>query len=173
MYDVRPGKITKDLIEEAGGKPVLAPVGHTLIKEKMVAEHAVFGGESSGHFFYRLPFGTFEVPLMLVYSFLEFLSTQGKPLSEVVAQYKRYFNSGENNFRLTSREKGLAIIEELKTKYSDGAQTTMDGLTVEYPDFTFNVRLSNTEPLIRLIVESSSKATMESKREELRLFMVN
>lgn len=173
VYDVRPGKITRDLIEEAGGKPVLAPVGHSLIKEKMIAENAVFGGESSGHFFYRLPYGTFEVPLMLVHSFLVFISAEDKPLSEVVAPYKRYFNSGENNVRLESREQGLFIIESLKKKYADGKQTALDGLTVEYPTFTFNVRLSNTEPLIRLIVESADKAIMETRRDELKALMVD
>lgn len=167
VYDVRPGRITKDLIEAAGGKAVLAPVGHSLIKEKMIQEDAVFGGESSGHFFYKLPFGTFESPLVLVYTFLQFLSEQSKPLSEIVAPYKRYFNSGENNVRLMTREKGLAILKRLKETYRDGKQTTLDGLTVEYPDFTFNVRLSNTEPLIRLIVESADQATMEKRRDEV------
>jgi len=168
VYDVRPGRITKDLIEEAGGRPVLAPVGHTLIKEKMLTIGSIFGGESSGHFFYKLPSGTFEAPLVLVYEFLAFLSQQNKPLSKVVAPHKRYFNSGENNVRLATREKGLAMIERLKETYRDGTQTTLDGLTVEYPDFTFNVRLSNTEPLIRLIVESRDKTLMERKRDEIR-----
>lgn len=167
VYDVRPGKITTDLIEQAGGIAVLAPVGHSLIKAKMLAEDAIFGGESSGHFFYKLPYGTFEAPMILVTKFLAFLSVQGKPASEVVAPYKRYAHSGEINSKLASREKGLEKIEEIKKKYADGEQMTLDGLTVDYPTYWFNLRLSNTEPLIRLTVEAVDSATMEAKRDEL------
>ena len=166
VYDVRPGRITKEMIDEVGGTAVVAPVGHSLIKEKMIAENAIFGGESSGHYFYKLPYGTFEAPVVLIYKFLAFLSAQGKPLSEVVAPYKRYVNSGEINTRLMDRNVGLTKIEEIRKKYK-GTQNTIDGLTVEYPDYWFNVRLSNTEPLIRLIVEARDTQTMERKRDEL------
>ncbi|MDP3965178.1 MAG: phosphomannomutase/phosphoglucomutase [bacterium] len=166
VYDVRPGRVTKEMIDEVGGTPVVAPVGHSLIKEKMILENAIFGGESSGHYFYKLPYGTFEAPVVLIYKFLAFLSAQEKPLSEVVAPYKRYVNSGEINSRLADRDAGLSKIEEMKKVYQE-KQNTIDGLTVEYPEFWFNVRLSNTEPLIRLIVEARDKKTMENKRDEL------
>lgn len=166
VYDVRPGRITKEMIEEAGGKPLVTSVGHSLIKEKMIAENAVFGGESSGHYFYKLPYGTFEAPIILIYKFLAFLSEQNRALSEVVAPYKRYCNSGEINMHLASRDAGLSKIEEIKRAYT-GKQSTIDGLTVEYPDYWFNVRLSNTEPLIRLIVESRDKTVMERERDEI------
>ncbi len=171
VYDVRPGRITKDLIEEAGGRAILAPVGHSLIKEKMIAEDAIFGGESSGHYFYKLPYGSFEAPVILVYKFLAFLSEQNAPLSQLVAPHKKYFNSGEINTRLENRERGLAKLEDIKKKYADGAQSTIDGLSVEYPDYWFNIRLSNTEPLIRLIVESRDQSTMERSRDELLAFI--
>ncbi len=167
VYDARPGRITTDLIEQAGGRGVMAPVGHSPIKEAMLAEDAIFGGESSGHFFYKLPYGTFEAPTRLVEKFLQFMSHENKPLSEIVGPHKKYANSGEINTRLESREKGEATLEKIKQAYASGKQHFVDGLSVEFPDFWFSVRLSNTEPLIRLIVEAHDQKTMEEKRDEL------
>jgi phosphomannomutase len=167
VHDARPGRITADLIKAAGGTPIMAPVGHSLIKEKMLSEDAVFGGESSGHFFYRLPYGTIEAPILMVTNFLEYISKLNKPLSEIVAPHKLYANSGEINTRLKSREDGLALLEKIKQKYADGKQHFIDGISIEYPNFWFSVRLSNTEPLIRLIIESPDTATMEAKRDEI------
>lgn len=167
VHDVRPGKITADLIIAGGGTPIMSPVGHSLMKETMLTEDAVFGGESSGHFFYKLPYGTFEAPIVLITRFLEFLTKQNKPLSEVVAPHKRYANSGEINTRLENHETGRATLEKIKTAYAGGKQHFIDGITIEYPDYWFSVRLSNTEPLIRLIVESPDRALMEQKRDEI------
>lgn len=167
VYDVRPGKITRDMVEEGGGVPVLAPVGHSLIKEKMLVEDAVFGAESSGHYFYKLPYGTFEAPFLLLSTFLSFFAEQGKPLSEIVAPLKKYSNSGEINTRLASREAGAATLEEIKHRYADGVQSSLDGLSVEYPSYWFNVRLSNTEPLIRCILEARDEGTMMRERDRL------
>ncbi len=167
VHDARPGRITTDLIIQSGGTPVVAPVGHSLIKEVMLLEDAVFGGESSGHFFYKLPYGTFEAPIVLVTRFLKYISRLNKPLSEIVAPHKRYANSGEINTRLESREQGLAVLEKIKHAYAGGKQHFIDGLSIEFPDFWFSVRLSNTEPLIRFIVESPDRTTMEQRRDEI------
>ncbi len=167
VHDVRPGKITTDLIVQSGGTPIISPVGHSLMKETMLSEDAVFGGESSGHFFYKLPYGTFEAPILLVTRFLEYISKQNKPLSQIVAPHKLYANSGEINSRLESREQGLSVLEKIKHAYAGGKQHFLDGVTIEFPDFWFSVRLSNTEPLIRLIVESPDRPTMETKRDEI------
>lgn len=167
VHDARPGRITTDLIQAAGGTPIMAPVGHSLIKAKMVAEDAIFGGESSGHYFYKLPYGTFEAPVLMVTRFLEYISKQNKPVSQIIGPHKKYANSGEINTRLASNEVGLAIIEKIKQTYANGKQHYIDGVTIEYPDFWFSVRLSNTEPLIRLIVESPENSTMEAKRDEI------
>ena len=167
-YDIRPGRITKDMIEEAGGKASVTRVGHSLIKEQMLKENAVFGGESSGHYFYKFNYGTFEAPIVLTLKFLEYLSAQNKPLSEVVAPYKRYFHSGEINTKVADTK---AKIEEIKQKYSDGNQIFLDGITVEYPDYWFNVRASNTEPLLRLNLEAKTKELMEMKRDEVLALM--
>ncbi len=167
VHDARPGRITTDLIIQSGGTPVIAPVGHSLIKEVMLAEDAVFGGESSGHFFYKLPYGTFEAPIVLVKRFLEYMSAQDKTLSEIIAPSRLYANSGEINTRLESREQGESVLEKIKQAYAGGKQHFIDGLSIEFSDFWFSVRLSNTEPLIRLIVESPDQATMEKKRDEI------
>lgn len=163
-YDIRPGRITKDMIEEAGGKASVTRVGHSLIKEQMLKENAVFGGESSGHYFYKFMYGTFEAPIVLTLKFLEYLSEQNKPLSEVIAPYQKYFHSGEINTKVPDVK---AKIEKIKQKYSDGQQSFLDGITIEYPDYWFNVRPSNTEPLLRLNLEARSKELMEQKRDEV------
>lgn len=163
-YDIRPGRITRDMIQAVGGKASVTRVGHSLIKEQMLRENAVFGGESSGHYFYKLSCGTFEAPFILVWKFLEFVSQQKKPLSEIVAPYKIYFHSGEINSTVTDPK---AKIEMIKQKYADGQLNELDGITIEYPDFWFNVRPSNTEPLLRLALEAKTKEIMEQKRDEL------
>ncbi len=172
-YDIRPGKITRDMIEEAGGVPLLTPVGHSLIKNMMIKEGAVFGGESSGHYCFKLDYGTFEAPIVLVTKFLQYISEQNKPLSEILAPYKKYFHSGEINMKIASHEAGIAKIEEVKNKYADGKQNLLDGVTVEYPEFWFNLRLSNTEPLIRLAMEGTSEEVVKNKVEEIKKIVLN
>lgn len=163
-YDIRPGKITKDMIEEAGGKASVTRVGHSLIKEQMIEENAVFGGESSGHYFYQFPFGTFEAPVSLVMRFLIFLTQQNKPFSQIITPLQRYYHSGEINSKVPDPQgKIKAIIE----KYKDAQQSTLDGITIEYPDYWFNVRASNTEPVLRLNLEAKARELMEQKRDEV------
>ncbi len=166
-YDIRPGRITKDIIDSHGGKAIITPVGHSLIKAEMIEHGAVFGGESSGHFFYKLPYGTFEAPAVLIYKLLKFLSAQGRPVSECFAPYKKYFSSGEINMKVAGMEASLRKIAALKEKFADGKQNLIDGLSVEYPDFWFNLRASNTEPLIRFTLEARSPEIMAQKRDEI------
>ncbi len=166
-YDIRPGRITKDMIDELGGKAIVTHVGHSLIKLEMIEAGAIFGGESSGHYMYQRPYGTFEMPLLLTLKLLRYLSEQNKPLSEIVKPYMRYCHSGEINTKVGSREEVEKKIAAIKEKYEDGKQIFIDGLTVEYPDVWFNVRGSNTEPLIRLAVEGRSQEIVELKKNEL------
>jgi phosphomannomutase len=173
VYDIRPGRITKDMIDEHGGRAIVAPVGHSLIKELMVKENAIFGGESSGHYAYKLPYGTLEAPLLLVLKLLVFISKQNKPFSEIIAPFKRYYHSGEVNLKVEGREEVEKKIELVKEKYKDGEQNFLDGLTVEYPDFWFNIRASNTEPLLRFALEARSKEVMEAKREEIKQILMS
>ena len=164
-YDIRPGKITLDMILEAGGKPIVTKVGHSLIKESMLKNDAVFGGESSGHYFYKFPFGTFEAPIKQVLEFLVFVSKQNKPLSEIVNPYRsKYTHSGEINSKVADAK---AKMKEIAQVYAKGEISLLDGITVTFPDFWFNVRASNTEPLLRLNLEAISKEVMEQKRDEV------
>jgi len=174
VYDVRPGRITRELIEGAGGIPKMAPVGHSLIKESMLESDAPFGGESSGHFFFRLPYGTFEAPVVLVLFFLRWLAEHPGPVSKAIGAYRRYVNSGEINTKLPDRETGLRILESLKQKYHDAEHHTLDGLTVEYPEFWFNTRLSNTGgATLRLILEARDEETMSRTRDEVLAYIVS
>jgi len=163
-YDIRPGKITKDMIEAVGGKASVTKVGHSLIKEQMLKENAVFGGESSGHYFYQFMSGTYEAPIVLVLKFLEYLSNQNKPLSEVIKPLQKYFHSGEINSTVSDPQ---AIMDQLTRTYQDAKISKLDGVTITYPQFWFNVRASNTEPKIRLNLEAVSQELMTEKKQEV------
>jgi phosphomannomutase len=163
-YDIRPGKITLDTILENGGIPIVTKVGHSLIKEQAVREGAYFAGESSGHFFLNMKEGCYEIPVIVTIKLLEELSQSGMSFADYAKPYKRYFNSGEINSEVADAQDK---IKEIKEKYSGGKQNDMDGILIEYPDWWFNVRPSNTEPVLRLIVEAITKEAMEEKRDEV------
>jgi phosphomannomutase len=167
-YDIRPGKITRDMIVEAGGIPSVTKVGHSLIKEQMIALNSVFGGESSGHYFYKTKYGVFEAPTMMILKFLKWLSENNQPVSQAIKPYLKYFSSGEINSKVAdTKEK----INELAKKYKDAKISYLDGITVEYNDYWFNVRPSNTEPLLRLNLEATTVELMKTKTQEVLDFI--
>ncbi len=165
LYDVRASRAVADTAREAGGRALVNRVGHAFFKTRMRAEHAVFGGEVSGHYYFRdfycADSGT--LPALLI---LELLSRRGVRMSELLEPYRsRYFISGEINSEVADP---AAKLEELATRYSDGREDRLDGVSVDYDDWHFNARPSNTEPLLRLCVESlRSREHMESRRDEL------
>lgn len=164
-YDIRPGKITPDIILENGGIPILTPVGHSLIKEQAIKDGAVFAGESSGHLFVNMgEKGCYEVPMIVTLKLLQTISESGKTFAKYVKPYKRYFHSGEINSVVESVQ---GKIKEIRDRYQDGEQNNLDGVTVTYEDWWFNVRGSNTEPKIRLNLEAKTKELMEEKRDEV------
>ncbi len=163
-YDIRPGKITRDIIVENGGIPVVTKVGHSLIKEHAVREGAVFAGESSGHFFLNMEAGCYEIPVIITLKLLEELSKTENTFSEYIESFKRYHNSGEINSIVEDTE---AKIKELKKIHKEAQINELDGVTIEYPDYWFNVRKSNTEPLLRLNLEAVEREIMEEKRDEI------
>lgn len=163
-YDIRPGRITPDTIISHGGTPIITRVGHSLIKAQAIAEGAYFAGESSGHFFLNLPEGCYEVPMIVALKIMSEISKSGQTFSEYIKPYQKYFHSGEINSTVTDPQ---AKIAEIKTKFADGKQSELDGITVEYDDYWFNVRASNTEPLLRLNLEATTKEKMEEKMDEL------
>ena len=163
-YDIRPGKITEDMIIAAGGKPVVTRVGHALIKEAMAKTGAVFAGESSGHFYMSMPEGVYEAPVATMLIMMSEVARQGKKLSEIVAPLRKYSHSGEINFKVEDKAGAVA---RLKQHFADGEQSELDGLLVTYPTFWFNVRASNTEPLLRLNLEAQTPELMAAKRDEV------
>jgi len=163
-YDIRPGKITEDMIRDNGGIPIVTRVGHSLIKEQTLKENAYFAGESSGHFFLNMPIGCYEVPVIVTLKLLEYFSEEKKPVSEIIRPYQKYFHSGEINSIVENKEK---VFSELEKKYHDAKINKLDGITIEYENFWFNVRGSNTEPKIRLNLEGKTEKIMEEKRDEV------
>lgn len=163
-YDIRPGKITEDLIIENGGTPIVTRVGHSLIKQQAINEGAYFAGESSGHFFLNMDIGCFEVPVIVILKLLHFFSSSPQTISEQIKPYEKYFHSGEINSLVSNKE---SVLEEIKEKYYDGKINTIDGVSVEYKDYWFNVRASNTEDRVRLNLEARTKDLMEEKTQEV------
>jgi phosphomannomutase len=151
-------------VEAEGGLALMNRVGHAFIKKRMREEDAVFGGEVSGHFYFRENWFADNgmIPALLV---LELLGTSGRKLSELVAPLRaRYHISGEVNSRVADVPGALRRLEE---RYADGRVTRLDGVSVDYDDWHFNVRGSNTEPLLRLNLEAGSAADMERRRDEV------
>ena len=166
IYDPRLTWNTEELVQENGGVPVISKSGHAFIKEKMRAENAIYGGEMSAHHYF-CDFSYCDsgmIPWLLV---LELLSKEGKPLSELMRErMEMYPCSGEINSKVKDADEVLARIEE---EYgANGKITRVDGLSVEYDNWRFNLRMSNTEPVIRLNVETRGDAKLlEEKTEEL------
>lgn len=163
FYDLRSSWAVKEVIAENGGTPMMSRVGHAFIKQQMRDQNALFAGELSGHYYFRENFFA-ESSSMATICVANIVSRSRKPLSELVRPLQRYFASGEINSTVKSSEEVLARIQ---SRYTDGTRITLDGISVEYADWWFNVRSSNTEPLIRLNLEAKSKALMERKRDEL------
>jgi phosphomannomutase len=165
LYDPRSSRAVPDLVATEGGRSDLSRVGHAFFKARMREEGAAFGGEVSGHYYFRdfwnADSGT--IPALLV---LELLSLDGRTLAELMEEFRsRYFISGEINSEVADAE---AKMEEIAERYSDGALTRLDGISIDYDDWHFNVRPSNTEPLLRLNLESLvSREDMERRRDEV------
>jgi phosphomannomutase len=166
IYDVRASRAVPETIERDGGVPLISRVGHAFIKALMRKEDAAFAGEVSGHYYFRdfSQADTGVVPFLLM---LELISKKGRPLSEILAPLRsRYFITGEINTPVADVPLKL---QELKERYSaeGGRISHLDGISVDFDDWHFNVRPSNTEPLLRLNLEAMSEELMERKRDEV------
>jgi phosphomannomutase len=165
LYDVRASRAVPDTVRRAGGTPYVNRVGHAFFKTRMRKEGSLFGGEVSGHYYFRdfycADSGT--IPALLI---LEMLAGGRQSMSELLAPYReRYFISGEVNSEVADP---VAKMEELAERYSDAEQDRLDGISIDYEDWHFNVRPSNTEPLLRLCLESLvSHQDMERRRDEV------
>ncbi|MFA6108345.1 MAG: phosphomannomutase/phosphoglucomutase [Candidatus Latescibacterota bacterium] len=168
VYDVRCSWAVRDLINAGGGTPLIERVGHSFLKPRMFEEGAAFAGELSGHYYFRDFFGADSgiVPALLV---LELLSRRGCRLSDLLRPLEaRYFLSGEINSRVADPQ---AKVQALAERYADGRVEWIDGVSVSYPDWHFNVRPSNTEPLLRLNLEALDRGSMERHRDDVLAFI--
>jgi phosphomannomutase len=169
VYDLRSSWVVREEIAKAGGKPLRDRVGHSFIKATMRAHKAVFGGELSGHFYFADNY-TCDSGEIAFATALSLVARAQQPLSEMVAGLRRYHSSGEINFEVADK---AAMLRELRARYRDGRQDELDGITVEYGDlgqapwWWFNVRASNTEPLLRLNLEASDAGLARTKLDEL------
>jgi phosphomannomutase len=151
--------IVPESIRAEGGEPIRTRVGHSFIKQVMAETGAIFGGEHSGHYYFRNNYRADSGLIAAVVAMGE-LSSAGEPLSDVLAPFRKYFDSGEINSRVDDPK---AKVEQIAAALADGRQDRLDGLTVEYPDWWFNVRPSNTEPLLRLNVEATMAELLARK----------
>jgi phosphomannomutase len=163
VYDLRSSRVVVEEIIKNGGTPRRERVGHAFMKKAMRDSHAIFGGELSGHFYYRDNYYTDSALVTLVHV-LNIVSEAKKPLSELIKPLRRYYDSGEINFKIEDKQ---AKTEELARRYSDGQIDRLDGLTVGHKEWWFNCRPSNTEPLLRLNVEAKSKELLDEKLSEI------
>ena len=163
LYDLRSSWAVKECIEQNGGKAIMSRVGHAFIKAQMRQYDAVFAGELSGHYYFRENY-TAESQGLAFIKLANLICKTGRKVSDLVAPLRKYFASGEINSKVADVP---AVLAKIKAKYADGHMFELDGISVEYGDWWFNVRSSNTEPLLRLIVEAKTKARMEEKRDEL------
>jgi phosphomannomutase len=163
LYDLRSSRAVPECIRENGGKAIQSRVGHAFIKAQMREYDAVFAGELSGHYYFKENF-TAECQGLSLIKLSNLICKKNKPVNELVAPLRKYFSSGEINSTVADTK---PILDAIRKKYADGKMYELDGISSEYPTWWFNVRSSNTEPLLRLIVEANTQSLMEEKRDEL------
>ncbi len=167
VFDLRSSKAVPEMIREAGGRPVRCRVGHVFMKQKMAEHHAVFGGELSGHFYFRENFYA-DSGVIALAAVASAMARAGGPLSELVASARRYAQSGEINFETDDKEATLA---ELKETYSSAKVDELDGVTFDLGSWWFNVRPSNTEPLMRLNLEGPDETAVSQRVAEVSQYL--
>ncbi len=164
FHDLRSTKMCEETVLAAGGKPMMSRVGHSFIKAQMRENDAVFAGELSGHYYFKANF-TAESSSMAVFALANIVSKSDKPLSELIAPLRRYFQSGEINSKVAD---AAVVLERIKAKFPGYFE--LDGVSVDLwksEGWWFNVRMSNTEPLVRLNLEAKTKELMEERRDAM------
>lgn len=163
FYDLRSSWAVRELIEEAGGTPLMSRVGHAFIKKQMREKDAAFAGELSGHYYFKENYFTESSSLAVIY-IANLISAGPQSFSEVVAPVNRYFASGEINSKVADPE---TVFQRMRQDYATAKVIELDGISFEFDDWWFNVRKSNTEPLVRLNVEAKTPGLMAQHRDEL------
>jgi phosphomannomutase len=164
VYDLRCSKIVPEIIEKFGGIPIKSRVGHYFIKKLMHEIDAEFAGELSNHFYFK-EIGYFESPLLALNYILKAMEKEGKTLSELNKEFSKYPHSGEINFKVKDQK---YIMEKIKEYFKDCELEELDGISIYCKNFWFNLRPSNTEPLLRLNLEANDEETMKEKVEEIK-----
>jgi phosphomannomutase len=167
IYDLRASYAVRDVAAKYGGRAVMNRVGHAFFKARMRELNAVFGGEVTGHYYFRENFycDNGVIPALLI---LELMSKKQQSLKQLLEPLRaKYFISGELNTKMPSMDAMLARMAAIESRYPDATISTLDGISIEYPDWHFNVRPSNTEPLLRLNLEGTTAEQMEQKRDEV------
>ncbi len=167
IYDLRASHAVRDTVAKYGGRALMNRVGHAFIKQRMRQENGIFAGEVTGHYYFRDFYYADNgfIPALLI---LELMSKKGQSLRELLQPFReRYFISGEINTKLASMDEVPAKLAAIEARYKDAEIVKMDGVSVDYPDWHFNVRASNTEPLIRLNLEAATPELMERRRDEV------
>jgi phosphomannomutase len=167
LYDLRSSRVVSEVISDRGGKAIRSRVGHAFIKDRMRTENAIFAGELSGHYYFR-DMGFTDNGIFTMIQMLNLLSWKDVPLSHLIQPLKKYCSTGEINMRVENRE---AVFSALEAKYHDSREDHLDGLTVEYDSWWFNLRASNTEPLMRLNLEAKDSKILEEKKQEVLKFI--
>ena len=163
VYNLLCSKIVPEMVTQWGGRPLISKVGYTSISKTMKDNNGIVGGELSSHYSFR-DNGYSDSGFIAFVILLQLLSKIEKPLSEIVKPFYKYFKSPEINFSVADKD---AVLEKIKQEYLDGKQSFLDGITVEYKDWWFNARPSNTEPLLRLTIEADTKEILDQKIKEL------
>jgi len=163
LHDLRSSRIVPEIITRLGGRAVRCRVGHAFIKEQMREENALFAGELSGHYYYR-DMGFTDNAVFTMVQMLNFLSLKMAPLSQVIRTLKKYYSTGEINMEVNNKD---AVFSALEAQYMDARKDHLDGLTIEYDAWWFNLRASNTEPVMRLNLEADDESTMKERKEEV------
>ncbi len=160
-------KAVPELIVKWGGQAIRTPVGFANVQKALIDNNGVMGGETSGHYCFKENFyGDSAVMVFVILA--NIISSSGKPVSEIILDVSPYIKADEANFTIPDKEK---VLGEIKSKYGDGSQDFLDGITVSYKDWWFNVRPSNTEPLLRLTIEADTAMLLEGKKKELADFI--
>ncbi len=163
LHDLRSSRVVPETITRLGGKAVRCRVGHAFIKEQMREENALFAGELSGHYYYR-DMGFTDNAIFTMIQMLNFLSLKMIPVSQAIRTLKKYYSTGEINMEVDDKE---GVFAALEVQYKDARKDHLDGLTVEYDAWWFNLRASNTEPVVRLNLEAENENMMEVRKEEI------
>jgi phosphomannomutase len=165
LYDIRSSNIIRETVEALGGIAIPGRIGHSFIKDTMRREDIFFGAEYSGHYYLKFEGNYFEAPYFAVFSIMKEMKNTGKKLSQLIEPFRKYYHSGEINFKTENKNLAMERVEE---KYKDGKVSHIDGTRIDFDDWWFSLRASNTEPLLRLVVESKKEALMKEKVEEIK-----